>query len=151
MEQNNLLYLTSDSSVLFDTNYRYKISIIETSYLTKKGTKITLLTNMEKFSRQLMFDKNMLIRILGKKLSCKSGSDKENNYYLQGEYTSKQIKDVLYNFIKDYLLCFMCDKPEVSIKCKNDKIKQKCKACGNNGYLDNCDLDIMNILSKSVV
>lgn len=81
MEQNGKLYLTSDEGVLFDTNYRYKISSIEITYLMKKGTKITVLTNMDQFSKELLFDKNILIRILGKKLSCKSGIDKTNNYY----------------------------------------------------------------------
>lgn len=149
MEQNGKLYLTSDQSVLFDTNYRYKISVIEITHLIKKGTKITVLTNMDKFSKELIFDKNLLIRILGKKLSCKSGIDKTtNNYYLQGEFSSQQIKEILYGFIKDYLLCSTCDKPEVEIKCKNDKIKQKCKACGNNSYLSDCDIDIINIIPK---
>ena len=152
MEHNGKLYLTSDDSVLtFDTHYRYKISMIEIAHLTKKGTRITIIPNMETFARELMFDGNLLIRILGKKMSCKSGIDKTtNNYYLQGEYTIKQIKEVLYKFIKDYLLCFMCDKPEVNIKCKNNKIKQKCRACGNNSYLDECDLEILNILSKAI-
>lgn len=151
MEQSGSLYLTSDESVLFDTNYRYKISIIEIAYLTKKGTKITIITNLDRFAKELIFDKDILLRILGKKLSCKSGLDKAtNNYYLQGEYTSKQIKDILYPFIQNYLLCCSCDKPEVNIKYKRDKIKQKCKACGSKNYLEHCDLDIINVLSKCV-
>jgi translation initiation factor 2 beta subunit (eIF-2beta)/eIF-5 len=151
MEQNGKLYLTSDESVLLDTNYRYKISVITIDYLTKKGTKITILTNMETFAKELMFSKKVLITILGKKLSCKSGLNISNNmYYLQGEYTSQQIKTVLYKFIKDYLLCVICDKPEVNIKYKNNKIKQKCKACGNNSYLESCDLDVVHILSTNI-
>ena len=148
MEQNGKLYLTSDESVLFDDNYRYKMSVIEVDNVVKKGTKITIFPNIDKFSRELMFDKNILIRVLGKKMSCKSGIDKHNNYYVQGDYSSQQIKVILYSFIKDHLLCVVCDKPEVIIKNKNDKIKQKCKACGNNSYLENCDLEIAKILSK---
>ena len=148
MEQNGKLYLTSDESVLFDNNYRYKISVIEISYVIKKGTKITIITNLDKFYKELLFDVNFLIHILGKKLSCKCGLDKTNNYYLQGEYARQQITDILYNFIKTYLLCIVCDKPEVSIKYKNNKIKQKCRACGNNSYLENFDFDVLHLLSK---
>ena len=36
MEQQGKLYLTSDETVLFDTNYRYKISAIEIAHFTKK-------------------------------------------------------------------------------------------------------------------
>lgn len=148
MEQNGKLYLTSDESVLFDTNYRYKISLIDISYKIKKGTKITIITNMDKFSKELLFDKDILIRILGKKLSCKSGVDKTNNYYLQGEHSNEQINEILYGFIKEYLLCTMCNKPEVNISYKKNQIKQKCRACGNKSYLENCDIDTVHILSK---
>lgn len=151
MEGNGKLYLTRDESVLFDTNYRYKISLIEISHTIKKGTKITVLTNVDKFSKELMFDKNILIRIIGKKLSCKSGFDKTNNYYyLQGDHSIEQVKEILYGFIKEYLLCIMCDKPEVNITYKNTQIKQKCRACGNKSYLTNGDVDIVRILSRYV-
>jgi translation initiation factor 5 len=148
MEQNGKLYLTSDESVLFDDNYRYKISQIQISHITKKGTKITILTNIDEFSRELMFDKNIIIRILGKKLSCKSGRNKNNDYYLQGEYATNDVKNILYEFIQHYLLCSSCDKPEIDIKVKKNMVKQKCRACGNNSYLDSNDLDIVNILNK---
>jgi translation initiation factor 2 beta subunit (eIF-2beta)/eIF-5 len=148
MEQNNILYLTSDESVLFDNNYRYKISTIEVAHVIKKGTKITQITNMDKFCKELLFDKTMLIRIIGKKLSCKSGVDKFNTFYLQGDFSTNQIKQVVYDFITHYLLCVVCDKPEVRIKHKNNKIKQKCNACGNNSYLEHVDHIVLNILSK---
>ena len=105
---------------------------------------------MDKFAKELMFDGRIIISILGKKLSCKSGVDKTNNYYLNGEYTDDQVKSVLYGFIKNYLLCTKCDKPEVCIKVKRDKIKQKCKACGNNSYLEGCDGDILSVLSRAI-
>lgn len=151
MEQNGKLYLTSDEGVLFDSNYRYKISIMEILYLNKKGTRITILQNFDSFCQELIFDANILLRILGKKLSCKTGIDKSTSkYYLQGEYTGSQIKEIVYNFIQNYLLCAMCDKPEVRLKYKKNKIKQKCNACGNNSYLEHFDIDILDILENMV-
>lgn len=144
MEHNNKLYLTSDENILFDNHYRYQISIIQISCILKKGTYITLLDNFEKFCDELIFDKKILIKIIGKRLSCKSGIDKMGRYYLQGNYSIIQIKDIIHTFIQNYLLCINCDKPEVNLKYKNNKIKQKCKACGNNTYL-NCNEDINNI------
>ena len=149
MEKDGKLYLTSDDAVLFDSNYRYKLSIIEIEYIMKKGTKITILTNFEKFSNELQFDKNILLRILSINLSCKSGYDKKNNkYYLQGNYDIQKIKEIIYNFIQNYLLCSICDKPEVNIKYKKENIKQKCRACGNNSYLVDCNEDIIHILKN---
>jgi translation initiation factor 5 len=147
MEQNNKLYLTSDPCVLLDLNYRYKISGIEISRVVKKGTKITVLPNMETFAKELEFDPNKLIRILGKSLSCKNGIDKTTKeYYLQGDYSDKEIKSKLYDFIQKCLLCASCDTPEVDLKCSNEKIKQKCRACGAKNSLDFLDDSIVTIL-----
>jgi translation initiation factor 5 len=145
MENNSKLYLTSDECVLFDHHYRYQISPIQTSSMLKKGTHITILDNFVSFCNELLFDNKILIKVIGKSLSCKSGIDKTGKYYLQGNYTPIQVKDVIYTFIKTYLLCVNCDKPEVNLKHKNNKIKQKCRACGNNTYLLDCKEEIINI------
>ncbi len=152
MEQNNKLYLTSNETILFDTNYRYIISTLESNQINKKGTIITTLNNFTKFCQELQFNPDIIIKIIGKKLSCKTAIDKNTKlYYLQGKFNHSEINEIVYNFIQKYLLCFQCDKPEVLLKAKPDKIKQKCKACGNKCYLnviDN-DLDIISILFKN--
>ena len=150
MEHNNKLYLTSNKDVLFDEHYRYQISTLQISLALKKGTYITILDNYDDFCNELIFDKNLLIKVIGKSLSCKSGINKYNNAYLQGQYAIQDIKNIVYSFIQNYLLCINCDKPEIKLKYKNNKIKQKCGACGNNVYLDNCKEEITNILKKSL-
>lgn len=146
MENNNKLYLTSDESVLFDNHYRYQISTIQSSRILKKGTYITILDNFDTFCNELIFDPRLLIKIIGKILSCKSGINKNRQYYLQGQYDDTQIKEVTYEFIQNYLLCANCNKPEINLKYKNGKIKQKCKACGNKVYLENCSDEIIHIM-----
>ena len=148
MEHNNKLYLTSDETLLFDEHYRYQISTIQTSINLKKGTYIIILDNFEKFCNELMFDAKLLVKIIGKELSCKTGVNKTNQYYLQGQYTIIQIKKIINEFIKKYLLCIHCDKPEINLKYKNNKIKQKCRVCGNNVYLENCKEEIVHILKN---
>jgi len=148
MEHNNKLYLTSDNSVLFDDHYRYQMSTLQISLALKKGTYITIIDNYNDFCDELIFDKNLLIKVIGKSLSCKSGIDKHNNAYLQGQYAFQDIKNIVYSFIQNYLLCINCDKPEIRLKYKNNKIKQKCRACGNNSYLDNCKEEIIHILKN---
>lgn len=150
MENNDKLYLTSNDHILFDNHYRYQISTIHISSMLKKGTYITILDNLEPFCNELMFDKKIMIKVIGKLLSCKSGIDKTTcKYYIQGIYTSSQVKDVIYTFIQNYLLCINCDMPEVKLKYKNDKIKQKCNACGNNAYLEHCKEEIINIFKNN--
>ena len=149
MEHNNKLYLTSNDIVLFDNHYRYQISTIQTSVMLKKGTYIVILDNFETFCKELMFDTHLLIKIIGKELSCKSGINKMKQYYLQGHYTDIQIKQIIYDFIQKYLLCIACDKPEINLKYKNGKVKQKCRSCGNSIYLENVKEEIIHILKKS--
>jgi translation initiation factor 5 len=141
MEQNGKLYLTGNQDTLFDPNYRYQIPTIEISHMIKKGTKITILSNLDSFCKDLDFDKEILLNVIAKKLSCRKSND-----YLVGEYSNKEIKDIIYNFIQKYLLCQKCDKPEVVLKYKKDKIKQKCKACGNNDYIIPVDDIIVKLL-----
>jgi hypothetical protein len=60
------------------------------------------------------------------------------------------VKEKVYGFIRDVLLCVSCDKPEVKLKCNAIKgIKQSCKACGEKGYLAMALIeDILNIMVK---
>lgn len=148
MENHNYLYLTSSEDVLFDPYYRYKISTIEIGNSIKKGRPVTVLVNMNSFCEELRFSPDLLIKIIGKMLSCKSGLDKSGNYSLQGNYEKENIKNVLYSFIQKYLLCVNCDTPEIILKHRHNKIKQKCNACGNNIYLENCKEEIVGLLKN---
>ncbi len=148
MEHNNKLYLTKNKEILKDNNYRYIISNIEIIHILKKNKYITILDNFNSFCDELLFDKNIFIKIISKILSCKTGINDMNKYFLQGKYTDEQIKNTIYMFIQKYLLCIACDKPEVFIKYKNNKINQKCNACGNITYLDNCKQEIIDILKN---
>jgi translation initiation factor 2 beta subunit (eIF-2beta)/eIF-5 len=149
MEQGNKVYLTSDENVLYDFNYRYVIPSLIYEIINNKGTKITILVNYINFCELLHFDKDILIKIIGKKLSCKAGIHKTSNlYYLQGDFNKNTINNIIYEFIREYLLCNSCDKPEVKLKYKKSQIRQKCCACGYKGYIV-CNELIDNILEKN--
>jgi translation initiation factor 5 len=149
MEQGNKLYLTSDENVMYDPNYRYVIPAPVYEYINSKGTKITTLTNFETFCELLHFNKDVLIKILGKKLSCKTGVHKTTNvYYLQGYFDRETLNQILYDFIQQYLLCNSCDKPEVDMKFKSKGLRQCCRACGYKGYVEANEL-IDTILHKN--
>lgn len=133
MESNGKLYLTSDETVLFDFNYRYKIILPVFKRENRNSKKITVFENLDEFSIQLEFDKTKLLRIFGIMMSCKSGfyinenKGKTNKSfgYLLGEYSNEDLKLNLYKFIKTYILCSQCDKPEISFSSSIE-----CKACG---------------------
>lgn len=151
MECRNRLYLTSNEAVLLDSNYRYQVSPLEIGSVVKKGTRVTQLINFKAFVKELEFPSaELLLRVLGKKLSCKSGVDKSNMYYLQGVYSPSQVKEVVNLFIVRYLLCENCDKPEVSIgrsKSNRDAVKKVCRACGHCQY-ETEDADVAELVKK---
>ena len=142
MESNNKIYLTSDENVLLDVNYRYKIPKLTYKFIVKKGTTITIINDFEQFCKNINFDNKILIKYLGKKLSVKTSYDDNlKSYFLQSKIEFNDVNNVIYNFIKKYLLCVLCDKPEITLKNKNNNLQQKCNACGNSCYLgDNDDL-----------
>lgn len=148
MEHNNMLYLTSDPNVLLDIHYRYKINVLQVSSIVNKGTYITILENFTKFCKELLFDPKILLKLVSKNLSCKGRIDKNDKYFLQGKYTAENIKGIIYTFIQKYLLCIKCNKPEVDIKYKKDNLKQKCRACGNNVYLNYCSAEVLYIFKN---
>lgn len=133
MESSGRLYLTSDESVLFDFNYRYKIVIPYFRFEKRNGKTITVFVNLDEFSNQLEFDKVKLMRVIGILMSCKSGFYTNENKgktnksfgYLLGEYSDEDLKKIIYGFIKTYILCHQCDKPELIFLYSIE-----CKACG---------------------
>jgi translation initiation factor 5 len=137
MENNNKIYLTSNELTTFDPSYRYKVSLPIFTKMVKKGTIVTIFDNCIEFAKSIEIDKNLLVRLIAIKLSCQVSLDKSTNkIYFKGNYESHTIIDIICEIIQNYLLCVSCDLPEVILKSKNHKIKQKCKACGASNYIN---------------
>lgn len=136
MLANNKLYLCTDDSVTYDTNYRYKIDIPLYEIKKRKGALYSYFINSDKIASYLNIDHVTLIKSIGSELSCQSNVDNDTcSGYFRGTYESSQLNGILCNFIKNYLICQSCDKPEIKLYLKNNKIRQKCKACGEKHYV----------------
>lgn len=137
MEQNGQLYLTKNEDKLFDDNYRYRIILPEFSKANHKGSPITIFSNYEQFCEALEIDCNLLMRVIAGNLSCRTGKLKGTNQnYFLGSYSRETIMEIICSYIQEYLVCHVCDYPEVKTKYKNQQIRHKCKACGTKYYLD---------------
>jgi len=136
MMANNKLYLCSDESVTFDLNYRYKVDLPIYEVKTKKGSNLTCFTNSVSFATSIEFDHQLLTRLIGQQLSCKSSIDKDLKCAVfQGVYTTNKINGIICFIIQNYLLCRSCDKPEVIIYKKKKMLKHQCKACGEKNVV----------------
>lgn len=136
MLSNNKMYLCSDESVTDDQNYRYKIDAPLYETKKKKGSDITIFTNSKSFASAIEMDHMLLIKLIGSELSCQSLIDKDLNCGIfKGVFEVSQINSIIINIIQGFLLCQICDKPEVILYKKKHKLRQQCKACGEKNYI----------------
>jgi len=136
MIANNKIYLCSDETVTFDPYYRYRIDMPQYEIKTKKGAHVTYFKNSESFAKSIETDHNLLTKIIGNELSCKSEIDKEHGCAtFKGLYDITKINNIILELIQKYLLCQSCDKPEIVLYKKKGKLRQKCKACGEKHYI----------------
>ena len=136
MIANDKLYLCTDETVTFDSNYRYRVDPPIYEIKTKKGNHLTCITNSESFATSIEFDHQLLIRLIGQELSCKSGIDKDFKCAVfYGIYDVNKINGIICYIIQNYLICQSCDKPEVILYKNKKTLKHKCKACGEKNVV----------------
>lgn len=73
---------------------------------------------------------------MGALTTVKKMADSEIIYIVNGEKTEKETIDALDKFIQKYVLCPMCNYPEIVILTKKSKIFGKCNSCGTISELD---------------
>ena len=93
-----------------------------------EGTK-TILTNFPQIASYLRRDMQHLLKFLLKELAT-SGSFKNNRAILQRKISSQKINEKIQDYVKEFVLCKECKKPDTEL------IKEKgfqfihCLACG---------------------
>lgn len=147
MEHNGKLYLTRNEDVLFDPSYRHRISPLEVSVGTKKGRPITILSHLDTFCQELQVNKQVFMEVVQKcivkQLSVRCNVDSATgNIHVSGLFPATVLKDVVYGFIREFLLCHACGHPEVRVRpCESKKkVKHYCNACGTKTRLEPSDM-----------
>ena len=141
-----------------DEFYRYKIPKIETRLLGKGNGKRTILINIVSIAKALDRPVLYLIKFFCYDLGTQFKLDKNNKLYmLNGVQDSEKLEKLIFDFIRDYILCRHCNNPETIFKIKINKriIKCLCIACGNffeineSNKLGNFIIkDYMNMIKK---
>ena len=146
MLANNKMYLCKDINVTNDPYYRYQVDAPTFDF--KKGC--TLFTNSHLFSTQIIIDHLLFIKLIGKKLSCRTSIHKEINCgVFKGFFNEEQINNIICEIIQNYLLCQTCHTPEVILRKKKGLLQHKCKACGKKNYINNDASDMYEQIFKS--
>lgn len=133
----NKLYLCSDNQIISDKIYKNIVDIPQYQKSNKNGKMLTYFINIVDFSNSINIDIELLLNIIKYELSCKIGLDVDNqHYYFTGIYEDSVVNNIISKFIKDYMLCKICDEPFVKFRLRHKLIRQKCFKCGCKKYID---------------
>jgi translation initiation factor 2 beta subunit (eIF-2beta)/eIF-5 len=137
MIANNKLYLCSDESLIDGKQYDYIVDLPEYKTATKDDIMLTYFVNIIDFSNSIEVDKILLLNIIKYELSCSIyfASDAKL-YYFTGIYEESAVNNIICKFIRNYVLCKVCDKPFVKFRLRHKRLKQKCFECGTKKYVD---------------
>jgi len=111
-----------------DPHYRYKMPKL-TAKVEGSGNGIrTVITNMSAISRSLHRPASYPTKFFG----CELGAQvtMNNEFVVNGSHDPDKLLNLLYAFIRKFVLCKKCKNPETNLNIANGRIGQKCIACG---------------------
>lgn len=117
-----------------DPHYRYKMPKL-TAKVEGSGNGIkTVITNMVAVAKSIDRPPSYPTKYFG----CELGAQVTMNldqFVVNGSHDPEKLLSLLYSFIKKFVLCPKCNNPETTLTIKNDKIGQKCIACGHDTFI----------------
>jgi len=93
-----------------------------------EGSK-TILTNVQQICSYLRRDQNHFIKFLLKELAT-AGSLKENRLVLQRKIDSHRINEKIEDYVKEFVICKECKKPDTELIKDKGFLFLHCLACG---------------------
>lgn len=118
-----------------DPQYRYKMNKIKTCSESRGNGIKTILQNLDIVSNDLKRDPLEILKFIG--LNKGSQSFFENKkYIIMGSFTTNEIQENIYKYIKMFVLCSKCKLPETMYTVADSVLYQKCSACSNSFIVD---------------
>jgi translation initiation factor 2 beta subunit (eIF-2beta)/eIF-5 len=127
-----------------DPNYRYKMPVLQ----LKVERQLKIL-NIDKIAESLHTKPEYITKWFSIDLST-SAQYKDKTCILNGQFTKSQLDDSLHQFISYLILCANCGLPELVLKVKPNKVKQKCSAYGHSASLQDHKL-VEYIIKKATI
>ena len=91
--------------------------------------KQTIWRNFSKVAKDLKRDENQLYKFVMKEISTSSAIT-NNTLVLNGIFNNYKLNQILTKYIKNFILCSACHKPDTEIVTQNGVKVLKCSACG---------------------
>lgn len=115
----------NEVKVVEGSGERFEMPEIEGFFQGKK----TILTNLNQIASHLRREPEHLAKFLLKELATK-GNFEQERFILNNKISSKKINPKIEQYVKEFVLCSECNKPDTEI-IKQGKIETlHCLACG---------------------
>lgn len=117
-----------------DPHYRYKMPKLMAKVEGSGNGIKTVITNMSTVARSIGRPPSYPTKYFG----CELGAQVTINndlFVVNGCHDPEKLLNLLYGFIQKFVLCTKCKNPETNLTIKNNKIEQKCIACGHNAVI----------------
>ena len=112
-----------------DPHYRYKMPKLTTKVEGSGNGIKTVITNMAAVAKALGRPPSYPTKYFG----CELGAQVTINndcYVVNGSHDPENLLNLLYAFIRKFVLCSKCNNPETTLSVSGQIIRQKCIACG---------------------
>lgn|SRR3989338_8032305 len=96
------------------------------TYLSGKST---IVKNFAEIARNIRRNTIDIAKFLFKELGV-PGEIKGNELILNGKISDRMVNQRIGEYVKDYVICRECKKPDTDIKKESDFFIMKCQACG---------------------
>jgi len=119
-----------------DPFYRYKMPILLANKTGRGNGCHTVLMNLEDVTESFNHPASVVFKFMGNVLGANTT---ESKWSINGHYEESELIDVLYQYIKSFVICPHCTIPEllpsIEGKKKNKKLIMTCSACGHSSEM----------------
>lgn len=119
---------TTNIGETIDPFYRYKrpVSTVE----IRQGK--TIISNLDLIAKALKTKPSYILYYI----QLEKSTSITNKCEIKIELNKIEIEELIDKYIEEYVLCGMCNYPELDIKKSNKKLYFVCRACGNSIEID---------------
>lgn len=127
-----------------DVYYRYKMPAVQCKVESSGNGIKTVIPNIHDVCSAVNRPEEVLMKYFQFELGAQSTINvKDDKYLVMGKHAEERMQDVVYSFIKKFVLCGKCRNPETSVALevtkKNSSVFMLCGACGKKSSMDTAD------------
>lgn len=117
-----------------DPGHRYKMHKMNLKVEGKGNGIMTNITNLEEIAKELRVPPSYPLKFFAMELGAISKT--KSGWIINGKRDMDTMMKLLDKFIAKYILCPVCQIPEMTLTVSKDSIKGMCRSCGKTYKLD---------------